>query len=131
MSVNQSQIVDYLKSLRLSEVKSLIATLEAELGVKAGQPTMLRPFDPGPAPPAVEPTAFDVLLSGYAPQAKLPVIRVVRQATSLGLREARDLVGQPDGVVREAMDLEAATALKALLEEAGAEVTLRPVAEGG
>jgi len=130
MSLTQKQIVDFIKDLRIGEVKALIAVLEAELGVKASQPALRPIVDPTPPAPVIEPTAFDVVLDGYAPSAKLPVIRAVRQATSLGLREARDLVGQPGSVVREAMDREAAEALLATLREVGGEVSLRPVVEG-
>src|SRR5689334_15324138 len=102
MSLTQDQVVDYIKNLRLSEVKSLIETLEAELGVKASAPVAVAAAGPaGPAAqaePVEEKTEFDVILQD-AGEKKINVIKVVRELTGLGLKEAKDLVeGAPKEV---------------------------------
>ena len=125
MSVSQDQVVDYIKNLKLSQVKSLIETLEEELGVKASAP-MMAMAGPGAGPaaePEEEKTEFDVILKGFGDK-KINVIKEVRAITGLGLKEAKDLVEGAPKAVKEGVSKEDAEALKTQLEAAGAKVKL-------
>lgn len=127
MSVSQSDVIDYIKNLKLTEVKDLIEKLESELGVKASAPMMMAAAGPAGAPAAAaeEKTEFDVVLTAYPETAKINVIKVVRELTSLGLKEAKALVEGLPGKVKEAANKEDATAAKKKLEEAGATVEMK------
>ncbi len=125
MSVSQDQVVDYIKNLKLSEVKGLIETLEEELGVSASAPVMaMGPAAGGGEEAAAEQTEFDVVLTGPG-QKKIAVIKVVRQLTGLGLKEAKAVVDSAPSKVKEAVSKEDAEAARALLEEAGASVEIK------
>ena len=127
MSLTQDQVVDYIKNLKLSEVKSLISTLEEELGVSASAPVMMgaMPAAGGAAAEAVEEkTEFDVVLTA-AGDKKINVIKVVRQITGLGLKEAKELVESTPAKVKEAVSKADAEELKKQIEEAGATVELK------
>jgi len=131
MSLSQADVVDYIKNLKLSEVKALIETLENELGVKASAPMMAMgamPMGAGAAAPAAEAaeekTEFDVVLKDAGAK-KIEVIKAVRAITGLGLKEAKDLVeGAPKDVKTGISKEEAADARKKL-EEAGAVVEVK------
>jgi len=129
MSLSQSDVVEYIKNLKLSEVKSLIEVLENELGVKASAPVMMgaMPAAGGgaAAAPAAEQTEFDVVLTGYPDTAKINVIKVVREITGLGLKEAKALVEGLPGKVKEAANKEDSANAKKKLEEVGATVELK------
>jgi len=124
----QADVVDYIKNLKLSEVQTLIKTLEDELGVEASAPVMMGAMPAGGAGGAAEEveeqTEFDVILKEKGDK-KLAVIKAVRTLTQLGLKEAKDLVDSAPSVIREAVDKETAEAAKASLEEAGATVELK------
>jgi large subunit ribosomal protein L7/L12 len=126
MSLSQSDVVDYIKNLKLSEVKGLIETLEAELGVKASAPVAMMA---GPAAVAAAPveakTEWDVILTGYPETAKINVIKVVREITGLGLKEAKALVEGLPGKVKEAANKEDSGTFKKKLEEVGATIELK------
>jgi len=128
MSLSQNDVVDYIKNLKLSEVKGLIEVLEAELGVKASAPVMMGPgpgtSTTGPAP-TVEKTEFDVVLTGYPETAKINVIKIVRELTGLGLKEAKAMVEALPGKVKEAANKEDSGTAKKKLEEVGATVELK------
>ena len=127
MSVSQDQVVDYIKNLKLSEVKALIETLEKELGVEASAPMMAMPMGGGAAAaaePVEEKTEFDVILK-EAGAKKIEVIKVVRKATGLGLKEAKDLVDGAPREVKLAIPKDEAEALKKELIEAGAVVEVK------
>lgn len=121
MATSQSDVVDYIKNLKLSEVKGLIEILEEELGVEASAPmmAMAAPAAGGPAEAAEEQTEFDVVLKEIGGK-KIAVIKAVRSATGLGLKEAKDLVESAPADVKLALPKDEAEALKAALEEAGA-----------
>ena len=125
MSVSQDQVVDYIKNLKLGEVKALIEILEEELGVKASAPLMAMA---GPAAAAAEPeeeqTEFTVVLKGAGAK-KIEVIKVVRKITGLGLKEAKDLVDSAPSEVKAAIPKDEAEAIKKDLLEAGAEVEVK------
>jgi large subunit ribosomal protein L7/L12 len=129
MSVSQSDVIDYIKNLKLSEVKGLIEILENELGVKASAPVVM-----GAMPAGVgntgggaveEKTEFDVILTGFPETAKINVIKAVREITGLGLKEAKALVEGLPGKVKEAANKEDSAAAKKKLEETGATVELK------
>lgn len=127
MSLSQNEVVDYIKNLKLAEVKALIETLEAELGVKAGAPVMAVAAA-GPAAAAApveeEKTEFDVILAA-AGEKKIEVIKAVRALTNLGLKEAKELVESAPKPVKTAVSKEDAAAAKKALEEVGAKVEVK------
>jgi len=129
MSISQNDVVEYIKNLRLAEVKSLIETLENELGVKAGAAVAMAvaaPSNNNAAPPPVEEekTEFDVILK-EAGAKKIDVIKVVRQLTNLGLKEAKELVESAPKPVKAAVSKDDAAAAKKELEAVGAVVEVK------
>ena len=127
MAISQADVVDYIKNLKLSEVKGLIDILEDELGVEASAPmmAMAAPAGGGAAAEEVEEkTEFDVILKSQGDK-KIAVIKAVRAATGLGLKEAKDLVEGAPSEIKTALPKEEAEALKKELEEAGAEAEIK------
>jgi len=127
MSLSQNEVVDYIKNLKLAEVKALIETLENELGVKASAPMMAMAGPAAaaaPAAPVEEKTEFDVILAA-AGEKKIDVIKVVRQLTNLGLKEAKELVEAAPKPVKTAVSKDDAAAAKKALEEVGAKVEVK------
>lgn len=128
MAISQADVVEYIKNLKLSEVKGLIEILEDELGVEASAPmmAMAAPAAGGAAggEAAEEKTEFDVILKA-AGDKKIAVIKAVRSATGLGLKEAKDLVESAPSEIKTALPKEEAEALKKELEEAGGEAELK------
>lgn len=125
MSLSQDQVVDYIKNLKLGEVKALISTLEDELGVKASAPVAFAAGPAaGPAEVAEEQTEFDVHMKSFGAN-KIAVIKTVREITGLGLKEAKAMVESAPANVKEAVSKEEAQNLKGLLEAAGAEVEIK------
>jgi len=127
MSVTQEQVVDYIKNLKLSDVKGLIETLEEELGVEASAPMVVGAIAGGGAAAAEaveEQTEFDVVLKNFGAK-KINVIKVVRSVTGLGLKEAKELVESAPSEVKSALSKDEADELKKQLEEAGAEVEIK------
>lgn len=127
MSISQDQVVDYIKNLKLAEVKALIETLEEELGVEASAPVMAVGAVGGAAgggEAAEEKTEFDVILKDMGAK-KINVIKVVRGATGLGLKEAKELVESAPKAIKEALPKDEAEALKKDLEEAGATAEIK------
>lgn len=118
-------ILDSIKELKLLEVAELVKMMEEEFGVSAAAPVMVAG---GAADGAVaggaEKSEFDVILAD-AGASKLGVIKVVREITGLGLKEAKALVDGAPGTVKEAVAKEEAEGMKAKLEEAGAKVELK------
>ncbi|MDP2314170.1 MAG: 50S ribosomal protein L7/L12 [Pseudomonadota bacterium] len=127
MSLSQNEVVDYIKNLKLAEVKALIETLENELGVKASAPIMMGGGAAAPAAaaaPVEEKTEFDVILAAVGDK-KIDVIKVVRQLTNLGLKEAKELVESAPKPVKSAVSKDDAAAAKKALEEVGAKVEVK------
>lgn len=127
MSLTQDQVVDYIKNLKLSQVKDLIAVLENELGVKASAPVVMggaAPAAAAAAEPVEEKTEFDVILKDGGAN-KIEVIKVVRKITGLGLKEAKALVEEAPKDVKTGVSKEDAAALKKELEAAGAVVEVK------
>ncbi len=118
-------ILDEIKELKLLEVAELVKLMEEEFGVSAAAPVMVAgAAGEGGAAAAEEKTEFDVVLAD-AGAAKLGVIKVVRELTGLGLKEAKALVDGAPNTVKEAVAKDEAEAMKAKLEEAGAKVELK------
>lgn len=125
MSANVEELVEKISGLTLLEASELKKALEDKFGVTAAAPMMMAAGAGAAAAPAVEEkTEFDVELTEAGAQ-KLNVIKVVREITGLGLKEAKDLVEGAPKLVKEAAPKADAEALKKKLEEAGAKVTLK------
>jgi large subunit ribosomal protein L7/L12 len=127
MEVTREQVKDYLKSMSLMDAATLVRELEDELGVSAAAPIAMAA--PGAAPvagaaAAVEKDEFTVMLTG-AGDKKIQVIKVVRELTGLGLKEAKDLVDGAPKPVKEAVSKAEAESMKQKLEESGATVELK------
>ena len=116
-------ILEEIKALTLLEMKDLVAALEAEFGVSAAAPVAAGGAVAA-APVEEEKTEFDVILKS-AGASKLNVIKVVREITGLGLKDAKDLVEGAPKALKEGVSKEDAAALKAQLEAAGAEVEVK------
>jgi len=126
MSLTVTDVVEFIKNLKVSEVSSLVKTLEAELGVSAAAPVMAFAGGAAPAAAAVveEKTEFDVHIADVGAN-KINVIKAVRELTGLGLKEAKDLVETPNAKVKEGVSKEESDKAKAALEAAGAKVEVK------
>lgn len=126
MSAIVEELVEKIGALTLVEAAELKKALEDKFGVTAAAPVMMAAGAPaaGGGAAAEEKTEFDVELTDGGAQ-KLNVIKVVREVTGLGLKEAKDLVEGAPKIVKEAAPKADAEALKKKLEEAGAKVTLK------
>jgi len=120
------KIAEMLEKMTILEVAELVKALEEKFGVSAAAPAMMAaPVAAATAGEAVqEKTSFDVELTETGAN-KIAVIKVVKNATGLGLKEAKDLTEAAPKILKEAMKKEDAEALKKELEEAGAKVTLK------
>ena len=126
MSLTVTDVVEFIKNLKVSEVSALVKTLEAELGVSAAAPVMAFAGGAAPAAAAVveEKTEFDVHIADAGAN-KINVIKAVRELTGLGLKEAKDLVETPNAKVKEGVSKEESDKAKAALEAAGAKVEVK------
>ena len=122
--MDKNQIIEALKSMSILEINELVKALEEEFGVSAV--AVAAPAAGGAAAGAAaeEKTEFNVVLKS-AGQEKIKVIKAVREATGLGLKEAKDLVDAAPSVVKEGLPKDEAENLKKALEEVGAEVELK------
>ncbi len=122
--MNKDQIMEAIENMSVLELSELVKALEEKFGVSAAAPVAMAAM-PGAAPAAVEEqTEFDVVLT--APGAKkINVIKVVREITGLGLKEAKALVDEAPNAVKEAVSKDEAEEIKGKLEEAGATVELK------
>lgn len=124
MSATVDELVEKISNLTLGEASELKKALEDKFGVTAAAPMMMGAMPSAAAPVVEEKTEFDVELTEGGAQ-KLNVIKVVREITGLGLKEAKDLVEGAPKVLKEGATKEDAEALKKKLEDAGAKVTLK------
>jgi large subunit ribosomal protein L7/L12 len=127
MATSTQEWIDELKSITVLELSERIKALEEEFGVSATAVAAAAPGGAAPAEaeaPEEEQTAFDVVLTG-AGDKKIQVIKVVRAATGLGLKEAKALVDEAPKPVKEGVEKDEADKLKADLEEAGAGVEIK------
>ena len=122
-SEKTTQILDEIKALTILELNDLVKAIEEEFGVSAA-PVAVAVAGGAPAAAAEEKTEFDVELTSFGAN-KLNVIKVVKELTGLGLKEAKELVEGAPKVIKEGVSKEDAEALKAKLTEAGAEVTIK------
>ena len=125
--VNQQQVVDYIKGISVLELSQLVKTLEAELGVSAAAAMpMAMPMGAGGGAAAAveEKTEFTATLTEIGTN-KINVIKVVREVTSLGLKEAKDLVESAPKAIKEGIPKDEAEALKKKFEEVGAKVEIK------
>ena len=123
MSEKITNIVEEIKAMSLLEVADLVKAIEEEFGVSAAAVAVAAPAAGGDAPAAAEKTEFNVKLVD-AGAGKINVIKVVRELTGLGLKEAKELVDGAPKVIKEGVSKDDAEAMKAKLEEAGAKVEL-------
>ena len=117
-------ILDSIKELKLLEVAELVKMMEEEFGVSAAAPVAVAAAPAAGGEAAAEKTDFDVELTEAGAE-KIKVIKVVRELTGLGLKEAKDLVEGAPKVLKEGASKDDAEAIKAKLEEVGAKVTLK------
>jgi large subunit ribosomal protein L7/L12 len=127
--LTQQQVVDYIKGISVLELSNLVKTLETELGVSAAAAMpMAMPMMGGggaaAAAPVEEKTEFNVTLTEVGAN-KINVIKVVREVTSLGLKEAKDLVEGAPKAIKEGVTKDEAEAIKKKFEEAGAKVEVK------
>jgi large subunit ribosomal protein L7/L12 len=121
------KLIEDVKTLTVLELSELVKALEEEFGVSAAAPMAVAAAPVAGAEPAAveeEKTEFDVVLASVG-QEKIKVIKVVREVTSLGLKEAKDLVDNAPKPVKEGVSKEEAQAIKAKLEEVGATVEVK------
>ena len=128
MEVTREQVKDFLKNMSLMDAATLVKELESELGVSAAAPVAVAAAGPagggGAAAAAPEKEDFTVVLAG-AGDKKIQVIKVVRELTGLGLKEAKDLVDGAPKPVKEGVPKPEAEAIQKKLEEAGGTVELK------
>ena len=118
-------IVEAVKSLSILELNELVKAVEEEFGVSAAAPVAVAGAVAGAAAPAAEEkTEFDVIMTGFGDK-KLNVIKVIREITGLGLKEAKDMVEGCPKAVKEGVSKDEADKIKAQLEEAGATVEIK------
>jgi len=129
MAVSQQDVIDYIKGMPLLEVSEMVKKLEDELGVKAAAAVPMGVAGVpgaggGAAALAEEKTEFDVVLISVG-EKKINVIKVVREVTSLGLKEAKDLVEGAPKTVKEGIPKDEAAEIKKKFEAVGAQVELK------
>ncbi len=126
--LNQQQVIDYIKGISVLELSQLVKALESELGVSAaaampmGMPMMAGGGGAAAAPVEAK-TEFNVTLTVIGAD-KITVIKVVREVTSLGLKEAKDLVESAPKPIKEGVNKDEADAIKKKFDEVGAKVTI-------
>ena len=120
--LTNAEIIDAIKELTVMELNELVKACEEEFGVSAAAGVAV--VAAGPAEAAEEKTEFDVELTSFGAQ-KIKVIKVVREITGLGLKEAKELVEGAPKNIKEGVSKEEAEAIKAKVEEQGAKVTLK------
>jgi large subunit ribosomal protein L7/L12 len=123
--VSREQVKDYIKNMTLMDAAALVKELEEELGVSAAAPVAVAAAAAGPAAAAAEEkTEFNVVLASSG-EKKIQVIKVVRELTGLGLKEAKDLVDGAPKNVKEGVSKAEAEDVKKKLEEQGAKVEIK------
>ena len=115
-----SEVIDTIKAMTVGELMELTKACEKEFDVSAAVNTFV-PKDPFPPKPKTE---FDVELTGFGKQ-KVKVIKVIREVMGLGLKEAKEFVEAAPKIIKEGVSIEEAEALKAMIEEQGATITLK------
>jgi large subunit ribosomal protein L7/L12 len=129
MAVNKDEILDAISKMTLLEVMELVSDMEKKFGVTAAAPVAVAAA-PGAggaaaAAPAEEKTEFTVLLKEYPADKKVTVIKVIREVTGLGLKEAKDLVEGAPSLVKESVSKADVEKIKKSLEDVGAKVEVK------
>lgn len=129
--LTQAQVIEYIKGISVLELSQLVKALESELGVSAAaampmaMPGMAGGGAAGAAAPVEEKTEFTVTLTSFPADRKINIIKVVREVTSLGLKEAKDLVEAAPKSIKEGVPKDEAEAIRKKFEEAGAKVEVK------
>ncbi|MCM3879540.1 MAG: 50S ribosomal protein L7/L12 [Vicinamibacterales bacterium] len=129
--LNQQQVIDYIKGISVLELSQLVKALESELGVSAAAAMPMAMPGGGAgggaaaAAPAEEKTEFNVSLVSFPADKKINIIKVVREVTSLGLKEAKDLVEAVPKVLKEGVPKEEAETIRKKFDEVGAKVEIK------
>ena len=125
MEINKESVIEYLSKLPVMEMANLVKELEEKWGVSAAAPVAAAAAGAAaPAEAGAEKTEFSVTLAGVGGN-KIAVIKEIRAVTSLGLKEAKDLVDSAPKVIKESVSKEEAQKLKEALEKAGAKVEVK------
>jgi len=124
MAITRAEIVEALKEMPALELAELVSELEEVFGVSAAAPMMMAGAAPAAAAEEEEKDSFDVVLEGFGDN-KIAVIKVVREITGLGLKEAKDLVEAAPKAVAEGVAKDKAEEIKGKLTDAGAAATLK------
>ena len=128
MAVSKDDILDAISKMSIMEVVELISDMEKKFGVTAAAPVAMMAAGPAAgaaAAPAEEKTEFTVVLKEYPADKKVTVIKVVRELTGLGLKEAKDLVEAVPATVKDAVSKADSDTMKKKLEDAGAKVEIK------
>ncbi|MCH9714475.1 MAG: 50S ribosomal protein L7/L12 [Cyanobacteriota bacterium] len=127
MSATTDQILDQLKTLSLLEASELVKQIEEAFGVSAAASAgvVMAAAPAAAAEAAEEQTEFDVILEGFEDSAKIKVLKAVREATGLGLGEAKALVEAAPKAVKEGITKADAEALKKAIEDVGGKITIK------
>lgn len=130
MALSKEEIIEAIKTMSVLELSELSKALQEEFGVSAAAPVMAAgvPAAAGEAAPVEEaPTSFDVILAAVGDK-KINVIKVVREVTALGLKEAKDLVESAPAKLKEGLNMDDAKALATKFEAEGAKIEIKPSA---
>jgi large subunit ribosomal protein L7/L12 len=128
MAVTREDVIGFIENMTVLELSDFIKVLEDKFGVQAAMPMMAAGMAAGGAAPAAaaepveEQTEFNVILTGYEAEKKIQVIKVVRAITSLGLKEAKDLVEGVPKSVKEGVSKAEAESIKKQLEEVSGQI---------
>lgn len=122
--VTREQVKDYIKNMTLMDAATLVKELEEELGVSAAAPVAVAAAQAGPAAAQEEKTEFNAVLAD-AGDKKIQVIKVVRELTGLGLKEAKDLVDGAPKAIKEGVAKAEAETIKKKIEEVGGKVEIK------
>lgn len=124
MAISKEDVLEYIGNLSVMELSELVKAFEEKFGVSAAPTVVAGAVAGGGAAAAEEKTEFDIILTDSGDK-KINVIKVVREVTGLGLKEAKDAVEKTPFTVKEGIKKEDADAIKAKFEEAGAKVEIK------
>ncbi len=124
MAVTKEEIIEALKEMTLLEASELVTMIEETFGVSAAAPVAVAAVAAADAPAEEEKTEFDVVLEGFGDN-KIAVIKVVREITGLGLKEAKEAVESAPKAIQEGIAKDKAEEIKAKIEEAGGAATIK------
>ena len=122
--ITKEQVVDYLSNLTVMDIAGLTKELEDKWGVSAAPVAVAGMAGPAPEA-AVEPTEFNVILTSFG-EKKIQVIKALRELTSLGLKEAKEVVESAPKEIKEAVSKDEAEEVKKKIDEAGGSVEIKP-----